>query len=176
MKVYKKDIYDFLQKVEAKAVKSVEKKYNDMILESKKERTSNYIKQMQEFSNKVAKLYEESQTLVEYYGDLYPNKWSSLHYLESSLENALRHCNGIEAREVKSNGYEKQLLLNKREELNAVQKEYAKLMHYAKNNSAKESYNLLQELGFDVSSLAQTEQAIIEKADKSKLFVCGENK
>lgn len=176
MKVYKKDIYDFLQKVEIKALRSVEKKYDDMILDSKTKRTTEYIDLARVFSRKLESIYIEAQALVDKHGDLYRNSWSNLHYTLNSLENSLRYCNGIKASDVHLNEYENQLLLVKQEELDGVQKEYAKLMHYAKNNSAKETYELLKELGFDVSSLEQTEKTLIEKADKSKLFVCGENK
>lgn len=177
MKVYKKDVYDFLEKVESKAVNSIHKKYDAMILQSKTERTTKYIQEIRDFATKLEVLFLESNDLVNNYKDLYGNStWTNLSFFNSNLRSALNCCNSIEPKEIKENGYEKQLLLEKQEQLEAVKKEYAKLKHYAKNNTAKEAYVLLKEIGFDVTSLEQKENVLIAKADKSKLFVCGENK
>lgn len=177
MKVYKKDVNNFLLKVEEKAIKSVQKKYDDMILQSKTERVDDYLKEMREFGRKLEALVTEAQELYGKHQHLYDKPaWSNLCYVVSYLQNALSNCNGINASSVMANAHEQQLFIEKKEQLNEVQKEYAKLKHYAKNNSAKESYNLLKEIGFNVSSLEQKEESLITMADKSKLFVCGENK
>lgn len=177
MKVYKKDIYEFLEKVEAKAVKSVQKKYGDKIRQSKVERTQGYLKQIRDFINTVEAIHGKAEDLYKEYSDLYSRaNWSNLYYMKYYLESVMSNGNSISAMDVQDNAYEKELKLELNEQLDSVKKEYAKLTHYAKNNSAKETYNLLKELGFDVSSLERTDKALIETADKSKLFVCGENK
>lgn len=178
MKVYKKDVYDFLEKVEAKAIKSVEQKYKNMIKDSKEKRSVNYMKDIRGIITKIEKLYNESEKLFEEHKILYADNanYSNLYYMKYYLTNCLHTAQSINFYDIKEDEMEQQSMLEMKQEINEVKKEYAKLKHYAKNNSAKESYNLLKEIGFDVSSLEQQETSLITKADKSKLFVCGDNK
>lgn len=176
MKVYKKDIYNFLEKVEAKAVASVHKDYQKRIDESKRERSKEFMVKKNQITAHLESALAKLEELAIIHHDIHFVSYSDYVSGQRNLMNAIRSLNKSSHTDIVPNPDEKQLIVERDQLLADVQKEYAKLNAYCKENKAIDSYNMLIELGFDVSSIPTSDRQIIAKADKSKLFVCGERK
>lgn len=173
----KKDLLEFITRVENKAVRSVEDRYQKLAMEKKKEVTSKFEEKIvilqnnfngfsSNLSNLLADMKEDQE--VAYYGNGYIHRaLKTLSDIKGGIESA---CN--------YNGQVQKIYDEMHKEINAVKDNYNKVYIIAKNmNSAKDIAKYLKELGFDISSLEEDNiTALVADIDKSKLFVCGENK
>jgi arginyl-tRNA synthetase len=179
----KKDLILFIDKVEQKAIKSVKERYEKLIEEEKIKilKEKDYAARINKVQRKVNDLFSEAQDLVldmkeditvryEYYYDI-AKQLSSFTGKDRILENV--KYNG------KFDGGSVQLIRNECErELEAVKDNYKKVRVVVDSfTSANKIAEYLKELGFDLSSLEKQEcTALVCEIDKTKLFVCGENK
>lgn len=179
----KKDLMNFIDAVEIKAVRSVKEKFNLQIEIEKKciLKEQGYTERIAKIQKKVNDLFTESQALyldmkeditVRY--DYYYNTATELQSYSGKriiFSKDLDHC--------KFNGGKVELIRNDRElEIKAVKDNYSKVRVVCDSyTSANKISEYLKALGFDLSTLEGKEnQALTVKIDKSKLFVCGDNK
>lgn len=174
MKVYKKDIYSFLERVEAKAIASVRKKYQEHINDSKRLRSKDFTNRKNQITLKLELALVELEELWDNNTELQFINYSDFITGNRELTTAIRYLNKSGCDDIKPNLYEQQLIKEREQLLSDVMKEYARLNAYCKENKAIDSYNMLVELGFDVSSIPTSDHQVVAKVDKSKLFVCGE--
>lgn len=179
----KKDLLLFLDKVEHKAIKSVEEHFDKLIdvakinvLAEKK-----YTERIEKLQKKVNNLFAEAQELTLDIGEDIDIKFSYYYTVPYDLQ----HWNG------KSNIYDsilkhsrfsaksvETLKQAKNKEVDAVKANYLKVRVVCERlaNGAKVA-EYLEGIGFDISSIKDIEnKALIPQIDKTKLFVCGENK
>lgn len=172
----KKELLEFIERVEIKAIKSVEDRYSKDI-EAKK--------------NEVLAKYEDS---INLYQDTFNRFSTNLTILLTDMkedmqvaysgswdiERSLSRLSDIRKSIVYNCGFQgevQKLEDQKRKEIEEVKANYHKVYIVSKNmNSAKKIAEYLEGLGFDLSSLKEDEmKALVADIDKSKLFVCGEN-
>lgn len=179
----KKDLLLFLDKVEHKAIKSVNDNFKKQIDEAKNTVLfeKKYTERIKNIQKKTNDLFAEAQELMldlredidvkyDYYYDVvhslqYWNGKSNIYDL--ILSKSLFNDKSVE------------LLKQARDnEIEEVKANYLKVRVVCERllNGAKVS-EYLEGLGFDISSLKDIEnKALIPQIDKTKLFVCGENK
>lgn len=174
MKVYKKDIYSFLERVEAKAIASVQKKYNERISDSKRLRSKDFTNRKNQITSRLESILVELEELQHSNSELQFVNYADFTVGIRDLTSAIRYLNRSGCDDIKPNSHEQQLIEERRQLLSDVEKEYARLNAYCKENKAIDSHNMLAELGFDVSSIPTSDHQVVAKVDKSKLFVCGE--
>lgn len=172
----KKDLLEFIERVEQKAINSVEKRFRVEIELKKKEVLNKYENKIDflqdtfnRFSTNLTNLLSDMKedTQVSYDGD-----WK--------IRDGLRYLECIKNRIVEGCSFqgEVQKLRNQCDkEVQEVKANYHKVYIVSKNMSnAKKIAEYLEGLGFDLSSLKEDEmKALVADIDKSKLFVCGEN-
>ena len=173
----KKDLLEFISRVETKAVNSVRDRYTKLIADKEKEVTEQYNDRIgilqssfNHFSSNLVKLLADMREdgEVAYYGS-------------RSIDNSLENLSDLHERIVSRcdfNGQVQKIVDSMSKEINAVKVNYNKVYVVAKNmGSAKEIAKYLKELGFDISSLENDNiTALVADIDRTKLFVCGENK
>lgn len=173
----KKDLLMFIDRVERKAVSSVEDRFNKEIADRKKEVLSKYedsINMLQDtlnrFTTNLTNLLTDMKEDIEVN---YNGNWrisDGLNYL-SGLKNKISDGCFFQG--------EVQKLKDERDkEIAEVRANYHKVHVVSKNmSSAKKIAEYLEGLGFDLSSLKEDEiTALVADIDKDKLFVCGERK
>lgn len=173
----KKDLLEFIGRVEHKAIRSVENSFNKKIEDKKQELLSIYkdrIDQLQFsfnlFSTNLTLLLTDMKEDKEV---AYSGNWR--------ITDSIKHLSNLETLISNSCSYrgEVQKLINEaNKEIESVKDNYHKVYVVSKSmSSAKNIEEYLEGLGFDLSSLKEDEMiALVADIDKSKLFVCGENK
>lgn len=178
----KKDLLLFLDKVEHKAIKSVQDNFDKLINEAEINALDRkYSYRIQKIQKKVNDLFDEAQTLMldlredidikyDYYYDIVHSlcDWNGKSNIYDSI---LKHSR-FTAKSVET------LKQSKDKELEAVTANYLKVRSVCERlpNGAKAA-EYLEGIGFDLSSVKEIENtALLPQIDKSKLFVCGENK
>jgi hypothetical protein len=179
----KKDLMLFIEKVEVKAVKSVEEKYRKLIEDEKLKVLENngYTKRINVIQKKVNDLFTEAQTLmldvnedvsVRYEGYYNIAQTLSSYTGKTTIFESIKKCG-------KYDGGSVELIKDELyREVQLVKENYKKVKVVANSylNAAKIA-EYLKGLGFDLTSLEKQEStALVCEIDKSKLFVCGENK
>lgn len=179
----KRDLMNFIDHVENKAVKSVEEKFLKLIQNEKKTvlASAGYTERIAKIQKKINDLHVEASILTI---DMGEDK--TVNYQESySLAYRLNQFAGkktfydMVCDKSSYNGGSVELIKNKREkEINEVKENYSKVRVVSDSyTSAAKISEYLKALGFDLSVLEQQEnQALTVKIDKTKLFVCGDNK
>ena len=173
----KKDLLDFIERVEIKAVSSVDKRYGELIRAEKEKAINKYTDKLNviqdtfnrassNLKNLLADMKEDLE--VAYQGDYSIN--SSLRTVEDLKPYITCSCD--------YKGQVQKLRDEQQKECKAVKDNYHKVYVVAQNmRSAKDIAKYLKELGFDISSVEPDDvTALVADIDKSKLFVCGDNK
>lgn len=173
----KKDLLEFIERVERKAISSVEARFDKEIEVKKQEVLSKYedsINMLQDtfnrFSTNLTNLLTDMKEDMEvaYSGNYCVN--DGMKYLSNIKNKVSSSC--------QFQGEVQKLKDQKKKEINEVQVNYKKVYVVSKSmSSAKKIVEYLEGLGFDLSSLKEDEMnALVADIDKSKLFVCGERK
>lgn len=165
----KRDLLDFIERVQHKAVRSVEDRFEKEIEKKKSEVLSKYednINLLQNtfnrFSTNLTNLLTDMKEDKEV---AYSGNWR--------ISDSLKYLNDMKTRISSSCFFEGQVQKLKDQRDKEIEKVYvvSKSM-----SSAKKIAEYLEGLGFDLSSLKEDEmKALVADIDKSKLFVCGEN-
>jgi len=181
----KRDLMDFIDMVEQKAVNSVTERHNKIIIEAKEDlfEKNGYNERIKKIQRQVNTMQSEVQNLIL---DLHENteiNYPTGHYDllyrlneytgKSNLKEKLSYTS-------KYNGGQIPLLINDKEkEIQGVKENYAKVRYVSQSKTcAKDVAEYLEAVGFDISSVRAGDDcvALAVKLDKSKLFVCGDNK
>ena len=172
----KKDLLEFIERVEEKAIKSVEDRWNKLIEEKKNEVLSKYEDKIGLYQSTFNN-FETNLTylLTDIKGDSETNFSGSY-----DLRKGFSYLKDIRISIVGNCGFGKEvgkLIIKKKKEIEEVEVNYKKVYMVSKSmSSAKKIAEYLEALGFDISSLKEDEmQYLSTDIDKSKLFVCGEN-
>lgn len=173
----KKDLLEFIERVQVKAVKSVKDKFNKKISEKEVEVLAKYedsINLLQDtfnrfsanLNNVMADMREDKE--VAFHGNYSIN--TGINYLSNIKEEIISGCD--------FEGKVRKIKNARDKEISEVKANYHKVYTVAKSmSSAKKIAEYLKELGFDISSIENEEvTSLVADIDKSKLFVCGENK
>lgn len=175
-RVYKADVRRFIEAVKHKAVASVIDERQKLINESKEARTAHFrsykngtVETLLDVVRALENLpQEESIEFIRY---------SQFRDGIYKLRSAIVCFNSSSFGDIKENEAEQVIMEKYEQRITEVKREYNKLIAFVDTHTAKESYMMLKELGFDVSSLECTPNALpTTQVDKSKLFVCGDNK
>ncbi|GAA0763754.1 hypothetical protein [Clostridium sartagoforme] len=172
----KKDLLEFIERVEQKAITSVEKRFSKEIEAKKKEALTKYedkLDMLQDtfnrFSTNLTNLLTDMKEDMQvcYNGD-----WK----IRDGL-NYLKYIKGRVEEGCSFQGEVQKLKDQRNKEIEEVKVNYKKVYIVSKNMSnAKKIAGYLEGLGFDLSSIKEDEMnALVADIDKSKLFVCGEN-
>ena len=179
----KRELMEFIDKVERKAVYSIKDKFNAQIQIEKSNvlKNNGYVERISKIQNKVNELFIEAQALYldmkedvttryDYYNNT-ATKLSDYTGGDTILTNDMVHCNF-------DGGSVERIRYTRDEEIKAIKDNYGKVRVICESySSANKIAEYLKELGFDLSTMENKEtQALTVKIDKTKLFVCGENK
>ncbi|WP_300382096.1 hypothetical protein [Clostridium sp.] len=173
----KKDLLEFIERVESKAIKSVEDRYNKEIEDKKKEVLAKYedkINMYQEVFNRFSTNITNLLTNIKEDKEV---AYSGSYSIRSGLD----HLKNIRY-QITSNcdfqGEVEKIRNLKKKEIEDVKANYYKVYIVSKSmSSSKKIAEYLEGLGFDLSSLKEDEmKALVADIDKSKLFVCGERR
>ncbi|WP_195264520.1 hypothetical protein [Clostridium sp. 1001275B_160808_H3] len=173
----KKDLLEFIERVERKAISSVEARFDKEIEVKKQEVLSKYedsINMLQDtfnrFSTNLTNLLTDMKEDMQV---AYVSNWdinTSLNRLSDIKRNIVYSCD--------FQGKVQKLKDKREKEIEEVKANYHKVYVVSKSmSSSKKIAEYLEGLGFDLSSLKEDEMnALVADIDKSKLFVCGERK
>lgn len=173
----KKDLLEFIERVEHKAVKSVEDRWNKKIEEAKEKAMSKYAEKIEmyqgvfnNFSTNLTNLLTDMKEDQETVYSVYWRINDGLNYLSTLQQTIKSNC--------KFNGKVMKLEQAKKKEIEEVKFNYKKVEIVAKGmSSSKKISEYLEGLGFDLSTLKEDEMKYLSTdIGKTKLFVCGENK
>lgn len=173
----KRELIDFIDRVEQKAIKSVEDRFNKQIENKRAEKLEIYtdkINQLQDVFNRF------STNLTLLLTDMREDKEVSYNGSDtirrgqiclSDIKEKIKYGCGFQ-------GEVQKLKDAKNKEIEEVKANYHKVRVVSKSmSSAKKIAEYLKGLGFDLSSLEEDEmKSLVADIDKSKLFVCGERK
>lgn len=174
----KKDLLEFIERVESKAIRSIDAKWKIKVEEKQNEVMSKYDEKINmyqssfnNFSNNLTNVLTDMKEDLEiaYSGNGYEMR-RALKLLSNIRSDIVDSCSFKgEVQKVKD------LWAKDREE---VEFNYQKVYAVAKSmTGAKKIEEYLESLGFDLSTLREDEKNYLStNIDKSKLFVCGENK
>lgn len=175
----KKDLMEFITKVENKAVNSVSDKWKKIIEANKDEICKSYLEKLSKIQDRLNKCFKDMDNIladmtedkeIEYSGNYYFNRGKQ--DLNDIIKDTKNSC--------KFRGEIKKIVQKRDKEIAEVKANYSKLYESCNVlSSAKEVAKVLEDLGFDISVLKDKdarEKALVAQIDKSKLFVCGENK
>lgn len=173
----KKDLLEFIERVEARAVKSVNERFNKEISEKEKEVLSKYEDKIDLYQDTFNRF---SANLSNVMADMKEDKEVAFHG-NYSISTGRRYLSNIKEEIINDCDFQGkvQKIRNARDkEIAEVKANYHKVYTVAKSmSSAKKIAEYLKELGFDISSIENEEVTdLVADIDKSKLFVCGENK
>jgi hypothetical protein len=183
MGLKKRELLEFLDKVESKAVKSVEEKYNKQIKEAKDAIMQKFglTEKLASMQSTVNTLFMQMQELELAMKDDPVLKYSNY----SNIVDGLIGCTGtnvlydkvvnkccFSCREIAT------LKDIKKNEVALVKDNYLKVRTICRSMpNGKRAAEYLKGLGFDLSTLEKnSDTALMTPIDTSKLFVCGENK
>lgn len=182
----KKDLMNFIDLVEKKAVKSVTERH-DKIINDEKERLfaeSGYNGSIGKIQKQVNSLQAEVQNLVlKMSGNIevgYPKylSWDLLHRLNNFTGKNQVQTQMISESDFKG-GKIPLLIKAKETEIKEVRDNYSKVRYVSQSKiNTKDIAEYLEGIGFDISSVRKGDDcvALSVEIDKSKLFVCGDNK
>lgn len=182
----KRDLMDFIDLVEAKAVRSVTTRH-DKIINAVKEDLfvkGKYNSRIQKIQDQVNSLQQEAQNLKLDMSDdnelNYPrHKSYDLPYYLSNFVGKI-HIKEQLLKDCEFSGGKIPLLIRAKDiEIREVKANYDKVKYVCKNKTAaKDIAEYLEGIGFDISSVRKGDDcvALSVEIDKSKLFVCGDNK
>ena len=181
----KRDLMDFIDVVENKAVRSVTERHNKIITEAKEDLFekggyTSIIKNIQKRVNSMQmEVQELTLNLIEDRNINYPKYHTDLlERLNQSIGKTRIIDNMISASKF-TGGNIPLLIKAKEQEIKEVKENYSKVRYVSQSKtSAREVAEYLEAVGFDISSVRKGDDcvAIAVELDKSKLFVCGENK
>ena len=173
----KKDLLEFIERVERKAVSSVEARFNKEIEDKKKEVLSKYedsINMLQDTFNRFSTnltnlLTDMKEDMQVAYSGSYAIR-NGQDFLKNLKHQITSSC--------EFQGEVQKLRDQKKKEIEEVKANYHKVFVVSKSmSSAKKIAEYLEGLGFVLSSLKEDEmKALVADIDKDKLFVCGERK
>lgn len=176
----KKDLLDFISRVESKAISSVAKKWDVLIAEAKVKAIEPYMDRIRQYQSEINTISEKLSSLV-----MLISEDIEVAYIKGAyygVEKRINHlCGDKLIQAIQENAQYKgevaKLKNAKNKEISEVRAEYDNLYNYCKEiRSALEINRYLIELGFDTSALAKKSTGLVVELDKSKLFVCGDNK
>lgn len=171
------DLLDFIERVKSKAIKSVEAKWDEEIKKKKSEIIAKYDEKINmyqssfnNFSTNITNLLTDMKEDLEVGYNGSNDIHRGLSYLKdiknsivsnSDFKGEVQKLRGLKAKEVKE-----------------VEDNYYTVYTVCKAmSSANRIAEYLEELGFDVSSIKDKNMTtLVAQVDKSKLFVCGDNK
>lgn len=174
-RVYKADIRQFIESVKLKAISSVNKQYDVRINTLKEERSRSFMATKGHAVKTLGDILDDLNQVSQNNGlewGTYSAYKSAIHHIEC----AMRNLNNASVLSLNNNDIEQALRDECTQRIEEVRAEYNKLSAFCDTYTAKETYNMLKDLGFDVSSLERTKNTPAVQADKSKLFICGDNK
>ena len=182
----KRDLMDFINVVESKALRSVRERHDKIILKEKFRLMDEggYTERINKIQTEANSLYEISQKLnVDMQNDIkikYPS------YSYGDFASNINNCTGknrirdIMITRCKFEGSKIPLLLKEKDtELRGVEQNYNKVKMVSKTKKyGKDVAKYLEGLGFDISSVKKGDDcvALSVDIDKKLLFVCGDNK
>lgn len=173
----KKDLLEFIERVEKKAISSVEARFDKEIKAKKEEVLIKYedsINMLQDtfnrFSTNLTNLLTDMKEDMQV---AFSGSWE--------IDTGLKKLSVIRKRIAERcdfQGEVQKLRDQKKKEIEEVKANYHKVYVVAKSmSSSKKIAEYLEGLGFDLSSLKEDEMnALVADIDKSKLFVCRERK
>lgn len=168
-KVYKNDIRNFLDHMQIETSHAIEKKYEEQINMLKMDRSHFYRTQCRQILEDLESLTHKLENAPVPEGiEFVP--YSAYGSALSNLRSVIRQLHNAGINNIKNNGAEDMLALERKDALKKIQVEYAKLHGYCAKNSARNTYNMLKSLGFDVSALEQSTEALVVQVDKDVLF------
>ena len=172
----KRDLLEFIERVEEKAIKSVEDKWNKLIKDKKNEVLSKYEDKFGLYQS----VFNNFQTnLVNLLSDIKEDV--EINFKGSkTIDYGFGYLSNIRGSIIDRCSFGKKvdkLSIKQEKEIEEVRINYRKVYMVSKSmSSAKKIAEYLEALGFDISSLKEDEiQYLSTDIDKSKLFVCGEN-
>jgi len=173
----KKDLLEFIERVEYKAVSSVEERWNKKIEEARKNAISKYSKKIDMYQSSFNNFSTNLTNLLTDMKEDLETAYSGNH----RINDGLRYLSNIKTRIIDDcsfNGEVMKLRQEEEKEIEAVRFNYKKVYIVSKGmSSTKKIVEYLEALGFDLSTLKEDEMKYLSTdIDKSKLFVCGENK
>ena len=184
--IKKKELLIFLNKVEHKAVTSVQDRFNKTIEEEKAKllEQKGFQARVETVQNKLNELFIENQSLMQEMEDDKSIDYQGMHHCYHSFNANISMFTGKEytlsvIEKCVFDGGSIQKLRDKRDkEISEVKEQYTKVRTVCEDmTSSNKILEYLKALGFDLSTLEQAENnKLIPDIDKSKLFVCGENK
>ncbi len=176
--IKKRQITEFIDKVENKAVKFLEEEKQKEINGIKTKEYSKYSNEIAILQSRLAKLISDTNELRNKMIDSgsvrdrgYDYDGRCISSLNTAFSN-LKRYESLDYRDpevmVIKNKWDKKIFETKRE--------YNALRAKMKNKAAKKCKEELAALGFDVSSIRDedAETSLVQTIDTSKLFVCGE--
>lgn len=182
--VYKKDALEFVIRLQTKAIIAITAKHNELIEQRKAELFTE-----SGFEDKLALLQSQFNRIMEEQIKLGNEMKNSLFGYQNSLyggpERETRDFGGTglvgwmkehcELSDAKLTALKKR----KDKEITEVKAEYRNLHGLcSKQDNGEKVGKILTDLGFDISAICkgEEEKALSLNIDKSKLFVCGDNK
>lgn len=182
----KSDVYNFVLRVQRKAVNSVDKKYDELIKKEEDKIQKKYKSELDEFGLAILQLQQSFDKLrdkidrnIDYNVRERHHAWSN-DLSKLVFEISRKKPNDIFKDNTVVRGDRlTQLRKEQSQAINDVSNEYGKVYSKCKSlGSAKQCVDYLKELGFDTSSIevAKVEDNAKKDIDTNKLFVCGENK
>ena len=172
----KKDLLNFIERVESKAIKSVEEKWNKQIKAKKDEVFSKYKEKLDMYQSTFNNFSTNLTNLLTDMKEDQEVAYSGHYYINDSLR-CLARIEEIVRENSSFNGQVMKLKQARNKEIEEVRFNYKKVYMVSKDmSSAKKIAEYLEGLGFDISTLKEDEMKYLSTdIDKSKLFVCGEN-
>lgn len=182
----KKDLMNFIDLVEAKAVRSVAARHDKIISDAKEKIfvDGGYNRRIENIQRQINSITEEVKNLNL---DMHDN--TEICYPVCIYDDLLGRLNEfvgkstIKEKMVCRGNYDRgQIPLLKKaksQEVGEVKTQYSKVRYVSQQKtSAKEIAEYLEDIGFDISSVRKGDDcvALSVEIDKSKLFVCGENR
>lgn len=173
----KKDLLEFIERVEEKALDSVKKRWKENIIKKENEVMSKYDKKIAMYQSSFNNF---STNLTNILTDMKEDLEISYQH-SYNIQNGLINLKNIRNSIVSNSSFqgEVQKLKDLRDkELKEVEFNYKKVYIVSKGmSSSKKIAEYLEGLGFDISNLKEDEMKYLSTdIDKTKLFVCGENK
>lgn len=173
----KADLLDFIERVKFKAITSVKAKWDEEIQKKKDEVIAKYDEKINmyqssfnNFSTNLTNILTDMKEDLEVGYNGSNDIHRGLSFLEDIKSSIVSNCD--------FKGEVQKLKDLKYKEVKKVEDNYYIVYTVCKAmNSANRIVEYLEELGFDISSVKDKNMtALIAQVDKSKLFVCGDNK
>lgn len=173
----KKDLLEFIERVESKALKSVEERWNKDIEKAKEKAISKYAKKIAMYQSSFNNFSTNLTNLLTDMKEDLEVSYNSSYSITEGLSDLTNIKNSI-IDGCSFKGEVQKLIDLKKKEIEAVKFNYKKVYIVSKGmSSSKKIEEYLEGLGFDLSTLKEDEMKYLSTdIDKSKLFVCGEHK